>query len=171
MNRPKTPRLFIGLDAGRETGLAIWSVIEQRFDRLETVTFWKALDIVASYPADQLVVVVEAPAGPTYDHGEPRSLKAARRREKISRNVGSVQRESELLATGLERRGFRVQRVRPRSRKLTAEAFRRLTKHQGRTSQHARDAGMLVFGLRNMPAELDQSAGALSLKLYAPPTR
>ena len=106
---------------------------------------------------------------PTFAHGTPRTLQAARRREKISRDVGQNQREAKLLADGLGRKGYRVRRTRPRSRKLDAEQFRCLTKHQGRTSQHARDAGMLVFGLKRVPVELDELPGALSLKLYAPP--
>ena len=62
MNTPKTPRLFIGIDPGRETGLAVWDAEAERFDVLMTTTFWKALDIVASYRADQVVVVIEDPS-------------------------------------------------------------------------------------------------------------
>ena len=172
MNRPnKTPRYFIGLDAGQQTGLATWDAVEERFAVLTTTTFWEAIALVETYPAGEIVVVVEDPAQnrPTFAHGTPRTLQAARRRERISRDVGQNQREAKLLADGLGRKGYRVRRTRPRSRKLDAEQFRRLTKHQGRTSQHARDAGMLVFGLKRAPVELDESAGALSLKLYAPP--
>ena len=173
MNRPNTsPRLFIGLDAGRETGLAIWNAIEQRFDVLTTTTFWEAIALVLAYPVDQVLVVIEDPSQnkTTFSHGTPRTLKAARRREKISRDVGMNQREARLLAEGLARKGYRVRRIRPRSSKLGAEQFKRLTRYPGRTSQHARDAGMLVFGLRNMLVELDESPGSLSLALYAPPS-
>ena len=169
MNTPKAPRFFIGLDAGHPTGLATWDAVEERFAVLTTTTFWEAIALVETYPAGEVVVVVEDPAQnrPTFAHGTPRMLQAARRREKISRDVGQNQREAKLLADGLGRKGYRVRRTRPRSRKLNAEQFRRLTRYPGRTSQHARDAGMLVFGLKRAP--FDASPGALSLSLYAPP--
>ncbi len=170
MNRPnKTPRYFIGLDAGRRTGLATWDA--ERFAVLTTTTFWEAIALVETYPAGEVVVVIEDPAQnrPTFAHGTPRTLQAARRREKISRDVGRNQREARLLADGLGRKGYRVRPTRPRSSKLDEAQFKRLTRYQGRTSQHGRDAGMLVFGLKRVPAELDESPGALSLKLYAPP--
>ena len=72
-----------------------------------------------------------------------------------------------LVTAGLERQGYRVCRVRPRSRKLSADVFRRLTRYQGRTSQHARDAAMLVFGLKNVPPE---TLGQVTLALYEGPS-
>ncbi len=167
MNTPnKTPRLFIGIDAGRETGLAVWDAQAERFAVLTMVDFWRALDFVLAYAPDQVLVVVEDPAlnAPLFDKG----VRSARKRERIAQNVGGVKRESKLLADGLARKGYQVRRIRPRTRKLDADAFRRLTKHQSRTSQHSRDAAMLVFGLKRVPDELD-SPGALSLSLYAPP--
>ncbi len=172
------PRYFIGLDAGRQTGLAVWDAKGQRFaredapavwDALVTTGFWQAYEIVLGFNADDAVIVIEDPSKnrTTFDHGVPRSERAARRREKISRNVGSNAREAALLATGLERQGYRVCRVRPRSRKLSADAFRRLTRYQGRTSQHARDAAMLVFGLKNVPPE---TLGQVTLALYEGPS-
>ena len=171
MNRSDSPRLFIGIDAGVQTGLAVWNAVAERFEVLTTSTFWEAIALVETYPAGEVVVVVEDSSlnKSTFAHNTPRTLQAARRREKISRDVGQNQREAKLLADGLARRGYRVLRIRPRSRKLGAEPFKRLTRYQGRTSQHGRDAAMLVFGLKRAPVELD-SLGALSLSLYAPPT-
>ena len=127
MNRPNKTLLFIGIDAGRETGLAAWDAQAERFDVLTTTTFWEALALVETYPTDQVVVVIEDPSlnHTTFAHATPRTLKAAKRREKISRDVGMNQREAKLLAEGLERKGYRVRRIRPRTRKLDAEQFRR----------------------------------------------
>ena len=118
MANPNKPTLFIGLDAGAHTGVAVWDAEAERFAVLTTTTFWEAVDIVESYPAAEVVVVIEDPAQnkTTFGHGTPRTLKAARRREKISRDVGQNQREARLLADGLVRRGYRVRR-RPRSSK------------------------------------------------------
>ena len=168
MNTSKATPLFIGIDGGSSTGFAVWDAVEQRFEKLLTTTFWEALALVETYPASEVVVVVEDPAqnAPLFDKG----VRGARKRERIAQNVGGVKRESTLLADGLERKGFRVRRIRPRTRKLDEAQFKRITHYQGRTSQHSRDAAMLVFGLRNAPLELDESPGGLSLKLYAPPT-
>ncbi len=170
MTRPTPTRYFIGLDPGQQTGFAVWDAVEGRFAVLKTSTFWEAIALVERYPAAGVVVVIEDPAKnrTTFNHGTPRTLKAARRREKISRDVGQNQREARLLATGLERNGYRVQRVRPRSSKTGEAHFKRLTRYQGRTSQHSRDAAMLVFGLKRVPAEPGESPGELSLTLYAP---
>ena len=166
------PRYFIGLDPGTETGLAVWDAQGQVFARsLLTTTFWDAYDLVCTYDPSTVLVILEDPSKnpPTFSHSIPQSENAYRKRERLSRNVGSNMREALLLAEGLERQGYRVRRVRPRSSKLSAEAFRRLTRYQGRTSEHARDAAMLVFGLKKAPPELPQSLGEATLGLYAPP--
>ena len=179
MNTP-TPHYFIGLDPGTETGLAVWDAQGQVFARsLLTTTFWDAYDLVLTFDPDTVLIVLEDPSKnpPTFSRNIPESERAFRKRERLSRNVGSNMREALLLAEGLERQGYRVRRVRPRSSKLSAEAFRRLTRHEGRTSAHARDAAMLVFGLKKAPPELPlaisdrQSLGEATLGLYAPPPR
>ncbi len=109
---------------------------------LTTTIFWEAIALVETYPAGE-VVVIEDPSlnHTTFAHATPRTLQAARRREKISRDVGENQREAKLLADGLGRKDYRVRRTRPRSSKLDKAQFKRLTRYQGRTSQHSRDAG------------------------------
>ena len=52
MNRPTPPRLFIGLDPGQQTGLAVWDAEAERFAVLTTTTFWEAVDIVEAYPVE-----------------------------------------------------------------------------------------------------------------------
>ncbi len=167
-----TPQYFIGLDPGAETGLAVWDPKREVFAReLMTTSFWSAYDLVMTYPPATVLVVLEDPSKnrSTFHHGVPRSEQAARKRERISRNVGSNQREAQLLASGLERQGYRVRRVRPRSSKLGADLFKKITRYQGHPSEHARDAAMLVFGLKKAPPELPRSLGQATLSLYAPP--
>ena len=125
MNTP-TPKYFIGLDPGLETGLAFWDPQAEMFARaLMTTCFWNAYDLVMTYAPDEVLIVLEDPSQnkPTFHHNIPPSEQAARKRERISRNVGSNQREALLLAEGLERQGYRVRRVRPRSSKLGADTL------------------------------------------------
>ncbi len=171
MNQPrKGPRFFLGLDPGRQTGWAVWDAAREVFVEILTADFWKAYAMVQTYRPAHCCIVIEMPSGATYDHDLDQTPDKARRREKVSRNVGSVQREAQLLAEGLDRLGYTVRRIRPRQSKLGARAFRRLTSYAGRTSQHGRDAGMLVFGLRRTPPVVEPTKGDLSLSLYAPPT-
>ena len=161
--------LFLGLDPGRKTGFAIYCPEEERIVRLDTTTFWDAYERVIAIPREQLVVVIEDPSQnpSTFEHGLPRSTKALRRRERLSRDVGANMREAGLLIEGIQRKGYRVHRARPRSGKLKEAAFNRITGYRGRSSQHARDAAMLVFGLKVPPPMTPREA---SLSLYAPPT-
>ena len=171
MNRMNTPRYFIGLDPGQATGLAVWDPAREVFARsLLTTTFWEAYELIRTYDPRTVLIVLEDPSQnrPTFHHNLPQSERAYRQRERLSRNVGSNMREALLLAEGLERQGYRVRRVRPRSSKLSADVFKKVTRYQGRTSEHARDAAMLVFGLKKAPPELPQSLGEATLGLYAP---
>ena len=62
MNTSKAPRYFIGLDAGQQTGLATWDAAAERFAVLTTTTFWEAIALVETYPASDVVVVIEDPS-------------------------------------------------------------------------------------------------------------
>ena len=175
MNTPKAPHYFIGIDAGQQTGLAVWDVDGRMFARehpdkpaLLTTDFWSAYDLILTFEAGDVLIVLEDPSknAPTFTHDVPRSERAARRREKISRNVGQNQREAQFLFEGLESRGYCVCRVRPRSQKFNAKLFKKITRYQGQTSQHVHDTSMLVFGLKAPPSE---SLGEATLGLYAPP--
>lgn len=143
--------IYIGIDPGVKTGFAVWDSESRSYVRIDTLDFWGTYDgvIYEYYPSDALpVIVIEDPSQnrPTFDKGE----RGARRREKISQNVGANKREGQLLADRFESLGFEVRRVRPAKgtgSKMNAPAFSRLTGFTGRTSQHGRDAAMLVYEL------------------------
>ena len=147
--RSPEPRHFIGIDPGRKTGLAVWDAKLSTFELLDTLDFWQTVDLVTTaYPPLSTVLVIEDPGmnKPTFGHGEA----ARRKREKISRNVGWNQCEAALLIEGFERLGYEVRRVRPQGkkgekRKWNAAKFRAITGYTKRTSEHSRDAGMLVY--------------------------
>lgn len=63
--------------------------------------------------------------------------------------AGSVKRDAIIWEDYLEELGVDYEMVAPKDNKtkLTAEAFKAVTKHDGITSEHARDAAMLVFGM------------------------
>lgn len=147
--KAETAIYFIGIDPGKYTGFAVWVPAAGEFDYLETLTFWEALgQIEEDYEPNKVIVVLEDPAQnkPTFFH----KATGQRQREKISQDVGANKREAQLLAEGLERMGYRVKRVQPKTSKLSGEEFKALTGYEKRTNPHVRDAGMLVYGLKKV---------------------
>jgi len=139
-------RYSIGIDAGTNTGVAVWDNRENALVDLLTLSFWETYHrIVARYTPDQAEIVIEwLGDGALY----ARSYAGTRAgRDRVASNVGSVRRETVLLAEGLERAGFTVDRRRLPSRapKWTAEYLKRVTGYAGRSSAHARDALRIVF--------------------------
>lgn len=138
-----TPYLSIGIDPGKNTGFAIYSLQEKKLVRVETVTFWRAYGQVLLHPIEQISrVVIEVPDNKHVWHKDAVGIRAIQRQ---AVNVGSVLREAELLAEGLERAGYPVVRTNPRG-KVKVEDFERLTGWTGRSNQHSRDAALLCYG-------------------------
>ena len=144
---------FIGLDPGISTGFCMYDKTFKQIIKLATVEFWElfdALDEIKRLAPDQVKFIIENSAlnKPTFVKGGGDTQK---KMQKISRNVGSNQRESTLLIEGIRRYGFHVIEVKPTGsrgvkRKWSEETFQKITGYKGRSSQHARDAAMLVFG-------------------------
>lgn len=132
-----------GIDGGVSTGLAKWDRRNRKFVEILTLDFWAAYEHVLQDDPQTTEIIIEAPRliSPTFSYGES----ARRKREKIAGNIGGVKRESQLLADGFRRKGFTVTEEKPHGPKWPDEYFKRVTGWQGRTSQHGRDAGKLVF--------------------------
>lgn len=129
----------VGIDPGKQTGLAIYDRSEQRIIVAETTDFWRVYNRFYASSPDMYDVFIEMP---NTKHNWHKSNDNT-----TSVNVGMAYRESELLAEGLERLGFNVRRVSPKQkgRKLNAEQIRKITGYEGRTSQHVRDAIALCW--------------------------
>jgi hypothetical protein len=107
---------------------------------LQTCNFWQAIEIVRIW-GDMAKVTL---------HIEDARLATFGRQNDAHRaqGAGSVKRDASLWEGFAEHYGLAYKLVRPAKRaKMDAQTFARLTGWQGRTSQHSRDAGMLVFGL------------------------
>lgn len=138
---------LIGIDCGKKTGVAVWDVNAKRFSVIKTVDFWSAYEWVASsFSANETMVYVEDPSQnkPVWRRATMKDYEF----QKKCQQVGGVKRESLLLIEGLERRGYHVQAVRPNKlsyTKMSAQNFEKITNYNKRTSEHGRDAAMLVF--------------------------
>jgi hypothetical protein len=142
-------RYVLGIDGGTKTGFAVWDRKERKFVDIKTTSFWKffpLLDEFGLHPQNTNVYV-ENPS-----ENKPvfmkKGVKNMNMMLKVAQNVGGVKRETELLIEGLENAGFDVIKIPPRKgsyTKMKAEPFKNLTKYDKKTSEHGRDAGMLVF--------------------------
>lgn len=135
--------VVVGIDPGKSTGFAVYSVDWERLIVLETLDFWGAYDramgFVRTVPT---MVIIEVPNSKHVWHKGAASERALQRQ---GANVGSVVREAELLAEGLARENCIVKRVQPR-KKVNAKDFATITGWTNRSNQHERDAAMMCFG-------------------------
>jgi hypothetical protein len=134
-------KVSIGIDPGKTTGFAVYD-IEDDILTLRDTTFWEVFELIYVYPKSEIYeITVEVPNSKTVWHSTGANQKTAAR---TGVNVGSVLREAELLAEGLERYGYNVRRVHPRG-KVDAKKFNAFTGFTKRSNQHQRDAGLMCF--------------------------
>lgn len=139
--------IYIGIDTGVHTGIAVWDSEKGKFVYLDTLKIHEALNIVSSYAYKDIPLCVR--------------FEDARQRKWIpfAKNVtgelgraqgaGYVKAHCQIWEDFLRDKDIPFEMIAPRRNvtKLSAEQFGRITGYKGRTSEHARDAAMLVYGL------------------------
>ena len=139
--------LYIGIDCGRSTGFAAWESECKAFDAIATLPIHEALDRVRrlyKVYGDDLVVVFEDARQRKW---LPREKNAAQYRGRLQ-GAGSVKRDATIWEDFCQDLGITYEAKAPTKglTKWTAETFRKVTGWEQRTSNHARDAALLVFG-------------------------
>lgn len=136
------PRYFVGIDCGTHTGLAVWDSRRKEFTELATLPIHRALQRVRllSLNEEGIFVVVE--------DARQRKWFGSAGREQLQ-GAGSVKRDSSIWDDFLTDYDIphRMQPPLKGATKWTAEGFTRVTGWKGRTSEHARDAALLVYGM------------------------
>lgn len=135
---------FIGIDTGTKTGFAVWD--GKRFLEIETLKLWQALDRVRRMKeqGEDITVVFE----------DARQRKWLPREKSISEyrgkmiGAGSVKRDAAIWEEFCIDNGIKFFSVPPGKglTKWSAQTFAEVTGWQGRTSNHGRDAALLVYG-------------------------
>ena len=139
--------IYIGIDTGVHTGIAVWDSEKGKFVYLDTLKIHEALNIVSSYAYKDIPLCVR--------------FEDARQRKWIpmSKNMtaelgraqgaGYVKAHCQIWEDFLTDYRIPFEAIAPRRNvtKLSAEQFGRITGYKGRTSEHSRDAAMLVYGL------------------------
>lgn len=139
--------LFIGIDPGHDTGLAVWDSGRRVFRAVATLRIHRALEAVTGWADDnpgQVRVVFEDARQRKWipDTGDLRREMGRRQ------GAGSVKRDAVIWQDFLTDKGIPFEAAKPRQglTKWDAPTFARITGWTGRTSNHARDAALLVFG-------------------------
>jgi hypothetical protein len=133
-------RLFVGIDPGTQTGWAIWDADKRQITDMRTLTCAEAMLLVQTMHAHGSLHSV------TF---EDASLNGRRDKSPgAALGAGSIRRESQIWGEWLRLLGVphRAISARQKGAKVSQDQFVRLTGKAGRTSQHARDAAMMVLG-------------------------
>lgn len=135
--------VFIGIDTGVHTGFAVWDSGSKRLTEVSTYTITQAMEhvkMIADVRGRENVRLY-------IEDARQRTWFGNAGREKLQ-GAGSVKRDCSIWEDWCKENNIECVMVAPKHNrtKLSAAQFRVLTKWTGRTSEHARDAALLVFG-------------------------
>lgn len=136
-------KILIGIDTGVKTGYAVAHDLGSggKLEEVQTLSITKAMDrvkqLAEQYGKENMKLYIEDARKRTYVTGG---------REKLQ-GVGSVKRDALIWDDWCKEQEFHYLMVHPKANttKLKAERFKQLTGYVKRTSEHGRDAAMLVF--------------------------
>lgn len=137
--------IFIGIDPGTNTGLAVWNASEQRFTEVVTASIVGAMRVALDWAEGwDTTLVIEDARKRKY---LPREKNLSEYRGKLM-GAGSVKRDCTIWEEFADYYNIPIILVPPRKglTKWDAETFNKITGWKGRTSNHARDAALLVWG-------------------------
>jgi len=158
-------KFFLGIDPGRNTGIAIYQVSKKRLVKLMLLDFWGTIKLLDTFekvikeelaketvlPGEldfetDLEIVIEDP-----QLNEPAFVRPGtteRMMRKIAQDVGRNKENAFLFMEYMNKRRIRFRQVQPKTRKWDAEEMKKFTGWQGSSNEHNRDAAKLVFGLK-----------------------
>ncbi|WP_119054989.1 hypothetical protein [Acinetobacter colistiniresistens] len=136
----------VGIDCGVKTGFAV--ATKGVLNRVETLTITKAMEAVKElHDQDpELVVRIEdARLRKWFGSADARQAKSG---AGIREGVGSVKRDCSIWEQFCREQGIKFDLVHPAANmtKTKDAYFKKITGWVGRTSEHSRDAAMLVHG-------------------------
>lgn len=139
--------VFVGIDPGVQTGFAAWDGKARKFVEVDTLNIVQALSRVLHYRGDE-------GTSPVVYMEDARQRKWIPREQSLSQfkgramGAGSVKRDCQIWEDFCFQHGIEFHAVPPRkgATKWEPDYFKKVTGWTGRTSNHARDAALLVFG-------------------------
>ena len=136
-------RWHVGIDPGVKTGLAVWDKSAKNFTEIGTLGIIAALSRCL-----QLAGIDGNTIQFHYEDARLRVWKGTKGRE-VLKGVGSIERDCAIWQSFFQHHKLNYRAVAPRDvkTKMSKKRFQDWTGWTGRTSEHARDAGMIVFGI------------------------
>ncbi len=144
----------VGIDPPK--GFALWNCTKQRFEIIRTLSFWDIIERLNAMANDEknlnfedrFTVYIEAPQenAPVWRKGKGAQDGPAFAR--VCQNVGENKCAAKLLIAFCEKFGINYVACKPTKNswtKMDAKTFKRLTNIDQRTSEHGRDAALLVW--------------------------
>ena len=138
--------IYIGIDPGTHTGIAFWDSTKREFIELSTIPIHQALLKVKKFYNDNkghcdICVIFEDARQRTW-FGRDKNTNAK------LQGAGSIKRDCSIWEDFCKDYQIPYRAVPPQKggTKWTAEYFNYVTGWQGKTSNHARDAALLVLG-------------------------
>lgn len=138
--------LYIGIDCGTNTGMAVWDSKAREFLDIRTChlheAMFKAAELVAQ-TGDVTIVFEDA----RQRRWLPREMSESEYRGKLI-GAGSVKRDAVIWEEFCKDNEIPYEATAPAKgmTKWSVDYFQRMTGWKGRTSNHARDAAVLVWG-------------------------
>lgn len=128
--------IYIGIDPGTNTGIAAWDSDTHTWRSIQTTTIMEAIDLCKWMGQTQEVTIV-------MEDARLRKWFGKSGREQLQ-GAGSIKRDCAIWEEVFPN----IVKVAPKNNKtkLDSTTFEKITGWKGRTSVHARDAAMLVFG-------------------------
>ena len=136
-------KLRIGIDPGKQTGFAVYSVAQKRLTTCCTMGIVEAMDSVRG-----LLNTNSAEIEVWFEDARQRKWIPKNKGREVLQGVGSVKRDCTIWQEFCEFHHIAFRMIPPGqlTTKLKDGPFRKVTGWDGRTSNHARDAAMIVFG-------------------------
>lgn len=136
----------VGIDCGVKTGFAVAE--NGVLTRVETFTITQAMDevkVLHAQDPDLVVRIEDARKRTWFGSTDARQAKSG---AGVREGVGSVKRDCSIWEQFCIEQGIKYELVHPAANmtKTKSDYFKRITGWLGRTSEHGRDAGMLVHG-------------------------
>ena len=136
-------RYYIGIDTGDNTGYAVWDALEQRLVAVETLMIHQAIIRVLEHSEQheyKIHVIVE--------DARKRKIYKAESKHYLQ-GVGSVKRDANIWEDFLKDYNISYEMRTPRNTKMfDAAQFNEQFNWKGRTSEHSRDAALMIVNLK-----------------------
>ena len=133
--------ICIGIDPGTHTGVAVWDSKEGKFLSLETLPIHRAMVEVMNLRIGREILVV-------FEDARQRKWYGKGNTNAKLQGAGSVKRDCSIWEEFCKDYGIPFRAIPPvkGATKVSAKYFKMVSHYQGRTSEHSRDAAMLVIG-------------------------